>query len=96
MIIKKFNYNDKDREVVVLYKSETQIAGIDLNYLNEDEKKEVREIFKDSEIKSFSEMASSKLNENEKREKAEWMRAFRRFTVNVDELFKEEQEKADT
>ena len=40
MTIKKFNYKDKDREVVVIYKSDTSLAGIDLNYLNEEEKKE--------------------------------------------------------
>ena len=47
MTIKKFNYKDKDREVVVIYKSDTSLAGIDLNYLNEEEKKEVKEAFKD-------------------------------------------------
>lgn len=90
MVLKEFNYNGKDRKVVVLYKSETQIAGIDLNYLSEDEQNSVKEIFKDSEPKDFSEMRKGKLDENEVREKAEWMRAFRRFTVDVNELFKEE------
>lgn len=85
MVIKNFNYKDKDREVVVIYKSDTSLAGIDLNYLDEDEKKEVKEAFKDWEPKDFSEM--TKLEE--KREKKEWMRAYRRFNLDTLELFKE-------
>lgn len=88
MVIKNFNYKDKDREVVVIYKSDTSIAGIDLNYLDEEEKKEVKEVFKDWEPKDFSEM--TKLEE--KREKKEWMRAYRRFNLDTSELFKESEE----
>ena len=88
MTIKKFNYKDKDREVVVIYKSDTSLAGIDLNYLNEEEKKEVKEAFKDWEPKDFSEMAKLE----EKREKKEWMRAYRRFNLDTSELFKEKEE----
>lgn len=88
MTIKKFNYKDKDREVVVIYKSDTSLAGIDLNYLNEEEKKEVKEAFKDWEPRDFSEM--KKLEE--KREKKEWMRAYRRFNLDTSELFKEKEE----
>jgi hypothetical protein len=88
MIIKNFNYKDKDREVVVIYKSDTSLAGIDLNYLDEEEKKEVKEAFKDWEPKDFSEM--TKLEE--KREKKEWMRAYRRFNLDTSELFKESEE----
>lgn len=92
MIIKNFNYKDKDREVVVIYKSDTSLAGIDLNYLNEEEKKEVKEVFKDWVPKDFSEM--SKLNEDtkEKRESCTWMRAYRRFNLDTSELFKEDEE----
>ena len=88
MIIKKFNYKDKDREVVVIYKSDTSLAGIDLNYLNEEEKKEVKEAFKDWEPKDFSEMVKLE----EKREKKEWMRAYRRFNLDTSELLKEKEE----
>lgn len=88
MVIKNFNYKDKDREVVVIYKSDTSLAGIDLNYLEEDEKKEVKETFKDWVPKDFSEM--TKLEE--KREKKEWMRAYRRFNLDTSELFKESEE----
>ena len=88
MTIKKFNYKDKDREVVVIYKSDTSLAGIDLNYLNEEEKKEVKEVFKDWEPKDFSEMVKLE----EKREKKEWMRAYRRFNIDTSELFKEKEE----
>lgn len=88
MTIKKFNYKDKDREVVVIYKSDTSLAGIDLNYLNEEEKKEVKEAFKDWEPKDFSEMVKLE----EKREKKEWMRAYRRFNLDTSELFKETEE----
>lgn len=88
MTIKKFNYKDKDREVVVIYKSDTSLAGIDLNYLNEEEKKEVKEAFKDWEPKNFSEMVKLE----EKREKKEWMRAYRRFNLDTSELFKEKEE----
>lgn len=88
MTIKKFNYKDKDREVVVIYKSDTSLAGIDLNYLNEEEKKEVKEAFKDWEPKDFSEMVKLE----EKREKKEWMRAYRRFNLDTSELFKEKEE----
>ena len=88
MTIKKFNYKDKDREVVVIYKSDTSLAGIDLNYLNEEEKKEVKEAFKDWEPRDFSEM--KKLEE--KREKKDWMRAYRRFNLDTSELFKEKEE----
>ena len=88
MTIKKFNYKDKDREVVVIYKSDTPLAGIDLNYLNEEEKKEVKEAFKDWEPKDFSEMVKLE----EKREKKEWMRAYRRFNLDTSELFKEKEE----
>lgn len=88
MTIKKFNYKDKDREVVVIYKSDTSLAGIDLNYLNEEEKKEVKEAFKDWEPKNFSEM----IKLEEKREKKEWMRAYRRFNLDTSELFKETEE----
>lgn len=88
MTIKKFNYKDKDREVVVIYKSDTSLAGIDLSYLNEEEKKEVKETFKDWEPRDFSEM--KKLEE--KREKKEWMRAYRRFNLDTSELFKEKEE----
>ena len=88
MTIKKFNYKDKDREVVVIYKSDTSLAGIDLNYLNEEEKKEVKEVFKDWEPKDFSEMVKLE----EKREKKEWMRAYRRFNLDTSELFKEVEE----
>lgn len=88
MTIKKFNYKDKDREVVVIYKSDTSLAGIDLNYLNEEEKKEVKEVFKDWEPKDFSEMVKLE----EKREKKEWMRAYRRFNLDTSELFKEKEE----
>ena len=88
MTIKKFNYKDKDREVVVIYKSNTSLAGIDLNYLNEEEKKEVKEAFKDWEPKDFSEMVKLE----EKREKKEWMRAYRRFNLDTSELFKETEE----
>lgn len=88
MTIKKFNYKDRDREVVVIYKSDTSLAGIDLNYLNEEEKKEVKEAFKDWEPKDFSEMVKLE----EKREKKEWMRAYRRFNLNTSELFKETEE----
>lgn len=88
MTIKKFNYKDKDREVVVIYKSDTSLAGIDLNYLNEEEKKEVKEAFKDWEPRDFSEMAKFE----EKREKKEWMRAYRRFNLDTSELFKETEE----
>lgn len=88
MTIKKFNYKDKDREVVVIYKSDTSLAGIDLNYLNEEEKKEVKEAFKDWEPKDFSEMVRLE----EKREKKEWMRAYRRFNLDTSELFKEKEE----
>ena len=88
MTIKKFNYKDKDREVVVIYKSDTSLAGIDLNYLNEEEKKEVKEAFKDWEPKDFSEM----IKLEEKREKKEWMRAYRRFNIDTSELYKETEE----
>ena len=88
MTIKKFNYKDKDREVVVIYKSNTSLAGIDLNYLNEEEKKEVKEAFKDWEPKDFSEMVKLE----EKREKKEWMRAYRRFNLDTSELLKEKEE----
>lgn len=88
MTIKKFNYKDKDREVVVIYKSDTSLAGIDLNYLNEEEKKEVKEAFKDWEPRDFSEMVKLE----EKREKKEWMRAYRRFNLDTSELFKEKEE----
>lgn len=88
MTIKKFNYKDKDREVVVIYKSDTSLAGIDLNYLNEEEKKEVKEVFKDWEPRDFSEMVKLE----EKREKKEWMRAYRRFNLDTSELFKEKEE----
>lgn len=88
MVIKNFNYKDKDREVVVIYKSDTSLAGIDLSYLDEDEKKEVKETFKDWVPKDFSEM--TKLEE--KREKKEWMRAYRRFNLDTSELFKESEE----
>lgn len=88
MTIKKFNYKDKDREVVVIYKSDTSLAGIDLNYLNEEEKKEVKESFKDWEPRDFSEMVKLE----EKREKKEWMRAYRRFNLDTSELFKEKEE----
>ena len=88
MTIKKFNYKDKDREVVVIYKSDTSLAGIDLNYLNEEEKKEVKEAFKDWEPKDFSEMVKLE----EKREKKEWMRAYRRFNLDTSELFNEKEE----
>ena len=88
MTIKKFNYKDRDREVVVIYKSDTSLAGIDLNYLNEEEKKEVKEAFKDWEPKDFSEMVKLE----EKREKKEWMRAYRRFNLDTSELFKEKEE----
>lgn len=88
MTIKKFNYKDKDREVIVIYKSDTSLAGIDLNYLNEEEKKEVKEAFKDWEPKDFSEMVKLE----EKREKKEWMRAYRRFNLDTSELFKEKEE----
>lgn len=88
MTIKKFNYKDKNREVVVIYKSDTSLAGIDLNYLNEEEKKEVKEAFKDWEPKDFSEMVKLE----EKREKKEWMRAYRRFNLDTSELFKETEE----
>ena len=88
MTIKKFKYKDKDREVVVIYKSDTSLAGIDLNYLNEEEKKEVKEAFKDWEPKDFSEMVRLE----EKREKKEWMRAYRRFNLDTSELFKEKEE----
>ena len=88
MTIKKFNYKDKDREVVVIYKSDTSLAGIDLNYLNEEEKKEVKEAFKDWEPKDFSEMVKLE----EKREKKDWMRAYRRFNLDTSELFKEKEE----
>ena len=88
MTIKKFNYKDKDREVVVIYKSDTSLAGIDLNYLNEEEKKEVKEVFKDWEPRDFSEMVKLE----EKREKKEWMRAYRRFNLDTSELFKETEE----
>lgn len=88
MTIKKFNYKDKDREVVVIYKSDTSLAGIDLNYLNEEEKKEVKEAFKDWEPRDFSEMVKLE----EKREKKEWMRAYRRFNLDTSELFKETEE----
>ena len=88
MTIKKFNYKDKDRAVVVIYKSDTSLAGIDLNYLNEEEKKEVKEAFKDWEPKDFSEMVKLE----EKREKKEWMRAYRRFNLDTSELFKEKEE----
>ena len=88
MTIKKFNYKDKDREVVVIYKSDASLAGIDLNYLNEEEKKEVKEAFKDWEPKDFSEMVKLE----EKREKKEWMRAYRRFNLDTSELFKEKEE----
>ena len=88
MTIKKFNYKDKDREVVVIYKSDTSLAGIDLNYLNEEEKKEVKEAFKNWEPKDFSEMVKLE----EKREKKEWMRAYRRFNLDTSELFKETEE----
>lgn len=88
MTIKKFNYKDKDREVVVIYKSDTSLAGIDLNYLNEEEKKEVKETFKDWEPRDFSEMVKLE----EKREKKEWMRAYRRFNLDTSELFKEKEE----
>lgn len=88
MTIKKFNYKDKNREVVVIYKSDTSLAGIDLNYLNEEEKKEVKEAFKDWEPKDFSEMVKLE----EKREKKEWMRAYRRFNLDTSELFKEKEE----
>ena len=88
MTIKKFNYKDKDREVVVIYKSDTSLAGIDLNYLNEEEKKEVKEAFKDWEPKDFSEMVKLE----EKKEKKEWMRAYRRFNLDTSELFKEKEE----
>lgn len=92
MIIKKFDYKDKPREVIILYKSETSVAGIDLNYLTEEEKKEVKEIFKDSEPRNFSEMRNGKLEECKSSEKAEWMRAFRRFNLDTSELFKEDEE----
>ena len=85
MTIKKFNYKDKDREVVVIYKSDTSLAGIDLSYLNEEEKKEVKEAFKNWEPKDFSEMVKLE----EKREKKDWMRAYRRFNLDTSELFKE-------
>lgn len=88
MTIKKFNYKDKDREVVVIYKSDTSLAGIDLNYLNEEEKKEVKDAFKDWEPRDFSEMVKLE----EKREKKEWMRAYRRFNLDTSELFKEKEE----
>lgn len=88
MTIKKFNYKDKDREVVVIYKSDTSLAGIDLSYLNEEEKKEVKEAFKDWEPKDFSEMVKLE----EKREKKEWMRAYRRFNLDTSKLFKEKEE----
>lgn len=88
MTIKKFNYKDKDREVIVIYKSDTSIAGIDLNYLNEEEKKEVKAAFKDWEPRDFSEMVKLE----EKREKKEWMRAYRRFNLDTSELFKEKEE----
>ena len=88
MTIKKFNYKDRDREVVVIYKSDTSLAGIDLNYLNEEEKKEVKEAFKDWEPKDISEMVKLE----EKREKKEWMRAYRRFNLDTSELFKEKEE----
>lgn len=88
MTIKKFNYKDKDREVIVIYKSDTSLAGIDLNYLNEEEKKEVKEAFKDWEPRDFSEMVKLE----EKREKKEWMRAYRRFNLDTSELFKEKEE----
>ena len=88
MTIKKFNYKDKDREVVVIYKSDTSLAGIDLNYLNEEEKKEVKETFKDWEPRDFSVMVKLE----EKREKKEWMRAYRRFNLDTSELFKEKEE----
>lgn len=88
MTIKKFKYKDKDREVVVIYKSDTSLAGIDLNYLNEEEKKEVKEAFKDWEPRDFSEMVKLE----EKREKKEWMRAYRRFNLDTSELFKETEE----
>lgn len=88
MTIKKFNYKDKDREVVVIYKSDTSLAGIDLSYLNEEEKKEVKEAFKDWEPRDFSEMVKLE----EKREKKEWMRAYRRFNLDTSELFKEKEE----
>ena len=88
MTIKKFKYKDKDREVVVIYKSDTSLAGIDLNYLNEEEKKEVKEAFKDWEPKDFSEMVKLE----EKREKKEWMRAYRRFNLDTSELFEEKEE----
>lgn len=88
MTIKKFNYKDKDREVVVIYKSDTSLAGIDLNYLNEEEKKEVKEAFKDWEPRDFSEIVKLE----EKREKKEWMRAYRRFNLDTSELFKEKEE----
>ena len=88
MTIKKFNYKDKDREVVVIYKSDTSLAGIDLNYLNEEEKKEVKEAFKDWEPRDFSEMVKLE----EKREKKEWMRAYRRFNLDTSELFKVKEE----
>ena len=88
MTIKKFNYKDKDREVLVIYKSDTSLAGIELDYLDEDEVKEVKEVFKDCEPKDFSEMGKL----NEKREYKNWMRAYRRFNLDTSELFKEDEE----
>ena len=56
--------------------------------LNEEEKKEVKEAFKDWEPRDFSEMVKLE----EKREKKEWMRAYRRFNLDTSELFKEKEE----
>ena len=49
---------------------------------------EVKEAFKDWEPKDFSEMVKLE----EKREKKEWMRAYRRFNLDTSELFKEKEE----
>lgn len=62
MKIKKFNYNDSLRELLVLNEDEKYIQGIDLSKLSQDEKKELEKIieFYEKKMKPFKEKAYRK------------------------------------
>jgi hypothetical protein len=65
--IKKFEYHQKLREILVTEQNETSLKGIDLSYANDTEKKQIRKLA--AEL-SFS----SDLNEEELKAEVEKLR----------------------
>ena len=83
MKTKKFKYNDKLREIIVLEESPNNIKGIDMSYFSEDEKKSWQKIQEDFDpLRWEGDKKDSDEGKSELLKIKPYMKHFRNFSKN--------------